>query len=56
MALSDKLIGKLACPRCRGSLEYSAGDDRLLCNSCRIKFQVMDDIPVLLLDETEKLN
>lgn len=54
MALSDKLVDKLACPQCRGSLEYVAGDNRLLCHRCKIKFQVMDDIPVLLLDETKE--
>ncbi len=55
MALSEKLLTKLACPGCKGKLEYKENENRLVCNACRLAYKIADDIPVLLLDEVEKL-
>jgi uncharacterized protein YbaR (Trm112 family) len=56
MALPDKLVEKLACPQCHGVLDYFPDKNRLECRKCRLAFRVADDIPVLVLDETEKMN
>jgi uncharacterized protein YbaR (Trm112 family) len=56
MALPEKLIEKLACPKCRGPLEYEQEPERLICNRCRLAYRVKDGIPVLLVDEAQKLN
>ncbi|HOD66111.1 MAG TPA: Trm112 family protein [candidate division Zixibacteria bacterium] len=55
MPLSDKLLSKLACPKCRGPLSFDADQNRLLCSACRLSYPVREDIPVLLVDEAEKL-
>jgi len=55
MALSDRLLEKLACPDCKGGLEYEREQERLICQACRIAYRIVDDIPVLLTDEAEKL-
>ncbi len=55
MALSDKLLEKLACPVCKGELEYDQKANRLTCQACRMGYRVVDDIPILLADEAEKL-
>jgi len=55
MALSEKLLDKLACPECKGSLEYEQENERLVCQACRVAYRIVDDIPVLLTDEAEKL-
>ena len=56
MTLPDKLVKKLACPQCHGVLDYFPERERLQCASCRLAFRVTDDIPVLVLDEAEKMN
>lgn len=55
MALSPKLLDVLVCPTCRMSLNYDENADKLSCENCRVRYQVIEDIPVLLADETEEL-
>lgn len=52
--LSDKLLAILACPQCKGDLEYDRTNNKLICNKCRLRYQVEDDIPIMLLNEAEK--
>jgi len=56
MALSDRLLKKLVCPKCQQSLTWIDKEDRLNCKQCRLSFRVASDIPVLLLDEAEPLD
>jgi uncharacterized protein YbaR (Trm112 family) len=51
MTLSPQLLSVLVCPKCKGELEYRPDEAALLCNSCRLRFAVRDDIPIMLLDE-----
>ena len=51
MALSPELLRILVCPKCKGELEYRRDEPALVCNSCRLRFAVRDDIPIMLLDE-----
>jgi uncharacterized protein YbaR (Trm112 family) len=55
MALSEKLIEKLACPSCRSKLEYDEKNEKLICQECQVFYKVNNDVPVLLIDEAEKL-
>ena len=56
MALSEKLLQKLVCPQCKGELEYKGQQNQLLCHECKLSYRVADDVPVLLLDEAEKIS
>ena len=51
--LDKELLEILACPKCKGDLEYKEKEDQLLCNACRLIYKVQDDIPVMLIDEAE---
>jgi hypothetical protein len=55
MTLPDKLVEKLACPRCHAELEYQKEAGRLACRACQIAFRITDDIPLLEIDQSEKL-
>ena len=52
--LSKELQEILACPKCKGNLEYDQKDEKLICHSCRLKYKIKDDIPIMLIDEAEK--
>ena len=54
MALSPELLAILACPACKGDLTYDEPGQALTCAACRLRFKVVDDIPVMLVDEAEK--
>lgn len=52
--LSKELLEILACPQCKGKLEYDPKHDQLICHACRLKYHIKDDIPIMLIDEAEK--
>lgn len=51
MALKKELLEILACPQCKGDLEYREQEQALLCHACRLRYRVEDDIPVMLIEE-----
>jgi len=54
--LDEKLLEILACPKCKGELEYRTDPEEVLvCHSCRLVYRVEDDIPIMLIDEAEPL-
>lgn len=53
--LDRELLEILVCPKCKGDLEYRPEEDELVCHACRVRFEVRDGIPVMLLDEAKPL-
>jgi len=53
--ISKELLEILACPKCKGPVELTANADGLVCESCRLLYEIRDDIPVMLIDEARKL-
>ena len=56
MAISKELLDILACPKCKGDVRLTEAGDGLICEACKLKYPVRDDIPVMLIDEAEKLS
>ena len=52
--LDEKLLEILACPQCKGDLEYTG--DQLICHACALSYPIRDDIPIMLVDEATKLD
>ncbi|APF20460.1 Trm112 family protein [Caldithrix abyssi] len=52
--LDESLLEILACPQCRGELEYDKEEDKLICHHCRLIFRIEDGIPIMLIDEAQK--
>ncbi|HYD40482.1 MAG TPA: Trm112 family protein [Anaeromyxobacter sp.] len=55
MAVSDELKEILACPKCKGELEFRDAAAEIRCVRCRLVFRVEGDIPVMLLEEAKPL-
>ncbi len=53
--LSPELKEILACPKCKGELDFREADREIRCPSCRLAFRIDDGIPVMLLDEAKPL-
>lgn len=51
MAVNEKLLEILVCPKCKGDLVLTANSDGLICHACRLKYEIKDDIPIMLIDE-----
>lgn len=55
MGLDQKLLDILACPNCRGDVEYREAEQIIECvGECRYRYPVREDIPVMLIDEAIK--
>lgn len=55
MAISEQLLNILVCPKCKGGLEYVPQNPSLDCLACKLRYPVREDIPVMLIDEAERL-
>jgi uncharacterized protein len=53
--LDPQLLEILVCPKCKGDLEYRSDASELVCATCRLRYEVRDDIPVMLVDEAKPL-
>ena len=49
--LDKELLEILACPKCKGDLEYKEDKNQLICKVCRLIYRIEDDIPIMLIDE-----
>jgi len=56
MALSKDLLEILACPKCKGDLRLNEAGDGLICDQCRLLYEIRDDIPIMLIDEAKALD
>lgn len=48
------LFDILACPLCRGNLEYTDSNKGLVCSNCGAKYPIEDGIPNLLPPKEKK--
>jgi uncharacterized protein YbaR (Trm112 family) len=52
--IDKQLLDILACPNCRGEVEYHEAEQFIECLTCHYKYPVRDGIPVMLIEEAEK--
>jgi len=55
MTLDKELLEILACPESKAPLIYFEEEAFLFCPQSRLKYPVRDGIPVMLVDEAERL-
>jgi hypothetical protein len=53
--ISKELLDILACPKCKGPLQLTPNQDGLVCTTCRLLYEIRDDIPIMLIDEAREL-
>ncbi len=56
MAISKELLEILACPKCKGDIHLTPSEDGLICEQCRLVYEIRDDIPIMLIDEAKPLD
>ena len=56
MAISKELLEILVCPKCKGELVLTEKQVGLICHACALKFEIKDDIPIMLIEEAKPLN
>jgi len=55
MSINQELLEILACPQCKGDLKLTAKEDGLICEKCKLLYEIKDDIPIMLIEEAKPL-
>ena len=55
LAMDSKLLDILACPLCKGPLQYCRAQQLLVCRADRLAYPIRDGIPVMLEEEARQL-
>lgn len=56
MTIHPELLEILACPQCKGEIRLSGSGDGLICDPCRLVYEIRDGIPIMLIDEAKPLS
>lgn len=48
------LLEILACPQCKGPVKVK-DDKGLVCEKCKLLYEIKDDIPIMLIDQAKKI-
>jgi uncharacterized protein len=54
--LDQKLLSILACPVCKGELQYDQSAKELICLIDAMAYPVRDEVPVMLSNEARELS
>jgi|YelNatPaOPRAMG01_1025707.scaffolds.fasta_scaffold01109_21 uncharacterized protein YbaR (Trm112 family) len=52
--LDKKILDFIVCPQCKGDLKLEG--EFLICQNCQLKYPIKDDIPILLIEEAQKID
>jgi uncharacterized protein YbaR (Trm112 family) len=55
MTINQELLDILACPQCKGEVKLNEQGDGLICQSCKLMYEIKDDIPIMLIEKAKKL-
>lgn len=55
MAISKELLEILACPKCKGNIYLNDIQNGLICDKCKLLYEIKDDIPIMLIDEAKSI-
>ena len=55
MTLDKRLLDILACPLCKGPLEYRRSADLLVCRFDRLGYPIRDGVPIMFEEEAQRL-
>ena len=53
--LIEELLEILVCPKCKGELTYNKDLQVLICNSCKVYYEIIDGIPNMVPEEAKPL-
>ena len=56
MAIKQELLDILACPQCKGDIYLNSAQDGLICDACKLMYEIRDDIPIMLIDEAQPID
>ncbi len=53
--MDTRLLDILACPVCKGPLQYRRDSEVLVCRLDRLAYPIRDEVPIMLEEEARQL-
>jgi uncharacterized protein YbaR (Trm112 family) len=53
MGIDKELLEILVCPQCKGDVHLNPTKDGLICDRCRLIYEIREEIPIMLIDEAK---
>ena len=54
--IKKELLDILACPKCKKGVTLDEKENGLICDNCKLIYEIRDDIPIMLIDEARKID
>lgn len=54
--MENKLLEVLACPICKGKLDYDKNNNELICKFDKIAFPIKNGVPIMMEKQSRNLN
>ena len=54
--INKVLLDILVCPKCKGEIQLTEKGDGLVCEKCRLIYEIRDDIPIMIIEEAKSLD
>jgi len=55
MRVNTDLLELMVCPQCQGKLIYQEAENQLVCQKCKLGYEIKEGIPIMLVEEAKKL-
>jgi len=56
MTIKKELLEILACPNCLSDVYLDEAKNALICDKCKLLYEIKNDIPIMLISEAKKLS
>jgi len=56
MSVKQELLDVLACPKCKGDIRLSKDSSYIVCDECKLLYEIREDIPIMLIDEAKRVD
>ena len=53
--MDQRLLEILACPLCKGKLQYDREQQRLVCNFDKLAYPIRENVPIMLPEQAKPL-
>ncbi|MGD9008711.1 MAG: Trm112 family protein [Desulfobacteraceae bacterium] len=56
MPVNPELMEILVCPKCQGPIYLESSQKGIICDNCRLRYEVRDNIPIMLIEQAQPLD
>ena len=54
--MNKQLLEILVCPQCHSKVRFDEKLNGIICDQCKLLYEVKNDIPIMLVEEAKKIS